>query len=345
MGNPNDSYEGATFANRFLLREDLPGILHSSYAIENFYFTDRLDLFAVVEPGRRALLVDTGHPAMCGTEPLDRIMEDLDVPWENVEVFVTHFHDDHDANLQYVLDRGAGNFYCGPAVPWSEEAREAFLRQTGAVRAGDRAIAEWADILMGRDHFTPEMEERVRQLAEGEVLSIAGYELEVLYTPGHTVEHASLLDRGHGFIFAGDHLLDSAPGLMQFDASGRLLERFFASVRDIRSMRLSTAFMSHCDSFTTTDEVDEFIDGVFAKYEKPLNRVRDLARELGPVTAYDLARAFYAYLPQGMAGEPESRRVRRVAIPFAYLEYLVGCGELDRFEESDGCFVYATARR
>lgn len=344
MTNPIDPYEGASSYNRFLMQEDLPGIFHSSYAIENFYFTDRLDLFAVVEPGRRALLIDTGHPVMCGTEPIDRAVEDNDVPWENVEVFLTHFHDDHDENLLYVLDRGAETFYCGPAVPWTEEAREAFLCQTGAARAGDRAIAGWADNLMGREHFAPQVEKRLQRLPEGTMLSVAGYDLEVLYTPGHTVEHASLLERKQGFLFAGDHLLDSAPGLMQFDASGRLLARFFDSLRDIRGMCLSTAFMSHRDSFTSTEEVNAFIDSVFAKYEKPLARIRELVRELGPVTVYELARAFYSYLPQGLAGEPENRRVRRVAIPFAYLEYLVECGEVLRCEDGDGCFLYEAAR-
>lgn len=339
-----DPYEGVTSANRFLLREDLPGILHSSYAIGNFYFTDRLDLFAVVEPGRRALLIDAGHPAMCGTEPLDRAVEDNDVPWENVEVFLTHFHDDHDSGLGHLIERGAGNVYCGPAVPWTEDAREAFLRQTGALRAGDRALAASADFLMGRDHFPPEIQEHMRQLPEGEVLSIAGYDLEVLYTPGHAVEHASLLDRERGFLFAGDHLIDSAPGLMQFDASSRLLERFFDSLRDIRAMRLSTAFMCHRDSFTSAEDVAGFIDGVFEKYEKPLDRVRGLMRDLGRATVYELAREFYAYLPGGMEAEPESRRVRRVAIPLAYVEYLAGRGELDRAEDDDGCFTYAPRR-
>ena len=69
------------------MQEDLPGVFHSSYAIENFYFTDRLDLFAVVEPGRRALLIDTGHPVMCGTEPIDRAVEDNDVPGRTSKCF------------------------------------------------------------------------------------------------------------------------------------------------------------------------------------------------------------------------------------------------------------------
>ena len=109
-------------------------------------------------------------------------------------------------------------------------------------------------------------------------------------------------------------------------------------------MRLRTAFMSHRDSFTSADEVNAFIDSVFAKYEKPLDRVRGLVRELGPVSVYELARSFYAYLPQGLAGEPENRRVRRVAIPFAYLEYLVEHGEAERHEDGDGCFLYVATR-
>lgn len=59
-------YPEVTYTTNFLLREDLPGIFHSSYAVDNFYFTDRIDEFAVIDPGKKALFVDVGLYDFCG---------------------------------------------------------------------------------------------------------------------------------------------------------------------------------------------------------------------------------------------------------------------------------------
>ena len=53
-------YPEVSYVTNFLLNEDLPGIFHSSFSIDNFYFADRIDEFAVVDPGVSALFVDVG---------------------------------------------------------------------------------------------------------------------------------------------------------------------------------------------------------------------------------------------------------------------------------------------
>ena len=63
------------------LEEIHPHIYHSSYSIEGFPFARRLDWYAVVEPGKRALFIDTGSWELIGTDTLDAAVEQLNLDW------------------------------------------------------------------------------------------------------------------------------------------------------------------------------------------------------------------------------------------------------------------------
>jgi glyoxylase-like metal-dependent hydrolase (beta-lactamase superfamily II) len=52
----------------------------------------------------------------------------------------------------------------------------------------------------------------LEQLRAGQVLGLAGLELEVLHTPGHTPGHCCFLIRREGVLFSGDHLFAGSIG-------------------------------------------------------------------------------------------------------------------------------------
>jgi glyoxylase-like metal-dependent hydrolase (beta-lactamase superfamily II) len=69
-----------------------------------------------------------------------------------------------------------------------------------------------------------------RDLADGEVLTVAGTELTVLHTPGHAPGAVCLYAPGLGALFSGDTLFQGGPG-----ATGRSYSDFptiIASIRD-----------------------------------------------------------------------------------------------------------------
>lgn len=334
-----------TYEAREFLTESKPGIFHSIYDIQNFYFTNRLDLFAVVDPGVKALFFDVGMDALCGTRMLDAIVEQNDLTWDNVEVVVSHFHDDHDDNLAYCISKGLTTAFHGPHIPFSPERSDVFLLRSGALHEQDEAIRPYVNFLINEGRFTPEVAACLQPIEEGHVFQVGDYELEVIYTPGHTPEHISLVDRKNKLLFAGDHILDSAPGLMQFDPDLHLLGRFFESLRDIRAMELETIYMSHHDTLHDVDAIKAFIDAIVARYDKPLSKVTALLEAEGDeLTAYDVARRYYSYLPNGgLEGQPDHLRVRRIAIILGYLEYLAEEGVLVRTLSSDGRFWYRKA--
>ena len=71
------------------------------------------------------------------------------------------------------------------------------------------------------------------------------YHLEVIETPGHTASHLCSIEREKGILFAGDHVLDTAPGIMSFTADVRQLQRFLANLAYLKSLDLERVFMCH----------------------------------------------------------------------------------------------------
>ena len=52
----------------------------------------------------------------------------------------------------------------------------------------------------------------LKRLTDGQVLRMAGLELEVVHTPGHTPGHCCFLNRAEGVLFSGDHLFAGSIG-------------------------------------------------------------------------------------------------------------------------------------
>ena len=70
--------------------------------------------------------------------------------------------------------------------------------------------------LRGMFGMTPpgsyEVPERIDSLEHGQVLDLAGIELEVRHTPGHTPGHCCLLWQDEGVLFSGDQLFAGSVG-------------------------------------------------------------------------------------------------------------------------------------
>ncbi|MFI1800308.1 MBL fold metallo-hydrolase [Streptomyces sp. NPDC020379] len=73
-----------------------------------------------------------------------------------------------------------------------------------------------------------------RELADGQVLSVAGVELTVLHTPGHSPGAVCLYAPALGTVFTGDTLFQGGPG-----ATGRSFSDFPTIIDSIRDRLLS----------------------------------------------------------------------------------------------------------
>lgn len=331
-------YPEVSHVTNFLLHEDLPGIYHSSYAIDNFYFADRIDEFAVIDPGNKALFVDVGMYDMCGVEFLDEALARTDTAWEDAAVFITHSHDDHDGNVEYCLDKGAQRVYMRELPAYDESQTRNFLIRCGVERAGDDEVFFYIERLLKRNGRFEDYEDRISFVKNGDVIEVGDYRFEVIETPGHTATHVCLIEREKHILFAGDHVLDTAPGLMSFAPDIRQLQQFLANLAYLKTLDLECVFMCHREPLIGVDEINAFLEKIIASYDRPINKMQSVLEET-PLTVNELARKYYSYLPS-WDEQPPILRSRRLAIALSYLEYLHDSARAERREAADGALEY-----
>jgi glyoxylase-like metal-dependent hydrolase (beta-lactamase superfamily II) len=138
------------------------------------------------EGSERALIVDPGEEA-------ERILAAVEEMGVTVEaILITHCHFDHIGAVAPVAAATGAPVYCPEIeVP---------------ILADIMAFVPWPG-------FGPyESYDADETLAGGETLELAGLELDVIFTPGHSPGHVTYSVRGEGAIFSGDVLFRGSVG-------------------------------------------------------------------------------------------------------------------------------------
>jgi glyoxylase-like metal-dependent hydrolase (beta-lactamase superfamily II) len=138
------------------------------------------------EDSDRALIVDPGEEA-------PRILAALDELGVTVEaVLVTHCHFDHIGAVAPVAKATGAPVYC----PEME----------APILADIMTYVPWGG-------FGPfESYEADEKVSGGETLELAGLELDVIFTPGHSPGHVTYSVRDEGAVFSGDVLFQGSVG-------------------------------------------------------------------------------------------------------------------------------------
>lgn len=150
----------------------------------------------------RALVVDPGEEA-------PRLLAAIDEIGLTVEaILLTHTHFDHIGAVAPVAHATGAKVYC-PALEV-------------AVLADIMAYVPW-------DGFGPyESYEADHTVSGGERLSLAGFEVDVIFTPGHSVGHVAYSIADQNALFSGDVLFEGSVG--RTDLPGGSWEILSASI-------------------------------------------------------------------------------------------------------------------
>jgi hydroxyacylglutathione hydrolase len=134
----------------------------------------------------KLLIVDPGEEA-------ERILAAVEASGTEVEaILVTHCHFDHIGAVAPVAKATGAPVYC-PEIEVS-------------VLADINSFVPWAE-------FGPfESYEADEVVRGGETLELAGMEIEVVFTPGHSPGHVTYAVRGEPAIFSGDVLFQGSVG-------------------------------------------------------------------------------------------------------------------------------------
>ncbi len=217
----------------------------------------------IVQHAGRAAFVDVGTND--SVPYLLSALRELAIPPAAVEyLLLTHVHLDHAG--------GAG------ALMRSLPNAVAVLHPRGAPHMIDPAkLIAGSKVVYGEERFrrlygdiVPIPAERVRATRDGERLSLAGREFEILHTPGHALHHHVFVDLGPGNIFTGDTFgisyreLDSAAGAFiiptttptQFDP-----DQLCASIDRMVSYAPKAMYLMHYSRVTDVARLAESLQG------------------------------------------------------------------------------------
>lgn len=217
-------------------------------------------------------------------------------------IIVTHSHLDHSPLARALsASCGAPVYGFGP----SETGRSAIMQQL--VTAGMTSGGEGID-----SDFVPDI-----TLADGEILSAAGWQLEVIHTPGHLGNHIALaLDDA---CFTADHVMGWASSLVS-PPDGDLTD-FMTSCARLRARNWRVFYPGHGAAITAPQERLDWLIGHRKSREAEI--LACLAQ--APATPTELARVIYQETPAALLPAAE-RNVFAHLVDLAGRSKVAPCG-------------------
>jgi len=165
-----------------------------------------------------------------------------------------------------------------------------------------------------------ERPQTTRYVRDGEAVRLAGREMWVVHSPGHTLDHICLSDPSEGVLFSGDHVLPTITPHISGLGSGRdpldLFEESLVKVGGMDGVRL--ALPAHGDPFT---DLRGRTEAIRAHHVERLLKLRDLSQDLGPTTVEEFSHHLFRQDHWGPMAEAET---------FAHLEHLRLAGLAER---------------
>jgi len=168
----------------------------------------------------------------------------------------------------------------------------------------------------------------------GEIIRVGEFDLEIIWTPGHSPGHVCLFEPKNRILFSGDHILPSiTPNISYHVQSGdNPLGDYIGALRKLRNLPVDKVLPAHEHVFTDLKgRIDEIIDH-HAKRELEIQKVIDG----GPLNAYEVSSRI-AWNVSGLAWEQFLPLQKRFAVmeTIAHLEFMRWEGKVEKVSKDD----------
>ena len=214
-----------------------------------------------------------------------------------------------------------GGWWGGPA-PWGGRSPMPPL---------SRRLIHGVMRFVGRGMSVPEVTHPVEQ---GDLIRLAGREMFVLHTPGHTPDHFCLHDPEAGVFLAGDHVLPTiTPHISGISTSEDPLLSFFYSLDRVAELPgIRQVLPAHGHPFT---DLKGRAQAIKTHHHERLTRLREISREFGrPASVAEFARKLFRPRSWGAMAESET---------YAHLEHLRHAGKAESHRDRRGVLYYIAA--
>lgn len=290
----------------------------------------------LLRTAERDLLIDTGTSHEASYSVLSRALEELKVDMARTDIFLTHFHIDH-LGLAAALAAPTTRVYLSAPDEVLFRARgEASYRGTMKRRLIEEGFPpEDLEVLARTDaRLIPRaqwpMPEAFETVADGDVLSVGPYTLDVVATPGHTPGHLCLAVRDRDIVFLGDHVLENtSPNMAPFPNEPDSLGDYLTSLEKIDGLGPLRGFMGHgaIDAKAPASRLHDRIAWLLDHHGQRLHEVEAPVAAHPGATGTEIAKTIHWNIPYEHWDEvPIIQRWIIVGETAAHLDHLLAQG-------------------
>jgi len=273
------------FSNIFQIDVPLP---HSPLGHLNSY---------LIKSQEKNLLIDTGLNFPQAFQSLcTGLAEAGTKPRELTEILLTHFHVDHvgliprfkeaSKNIKLLIHKVEAELSKLRSSDFEDygEHMENFLKANGAPPSIAMNLQRFHPAF-----FTPQAYQELASesfpIEDGQEISVGNYNLQVLWTPGHSPGHVCLYEPSLKVLFSGDHLLPTiTPHVAQFMEDTDPLTDYLNSLEKIEKLDVKIVLPAHEETFTNHRErIKQLKDHHEQRLMEIMNRLKH-----GSFTAYML---------------------------------------------------------
>jgi glyoxylase-like metal-dependent hydrolase (beta-lactamase superfamily II) len=249
----------------------------------------------VLEGDNGHILVDSGWDSQEALWALQEGVKGANLKLRDIKkLVITHIHPDHYGlaskmkqicGAQLAIHRRDAEFIFARYKDFADliNRTEALLRRNGVPEEELQELKE-ASLWMNK-YVTPDLPELL--LDDDQTISNGSFELQVLWTPGHSPGHICLYERTKKFLVTGDHILfDTTPHVGLNPQSGdNPLGDYVSSLKKLERLKVTFVLPGHGPVFNA---LGLRIEKILTHHEQRKRAIMQSLRD-GLKTAYQIA--------------------------------------------------------
>lgn len=302
----------------------------------------------LIQGDKGCLLVDTGWNSRGAFQSLKEQLDGLGLTLRDIaRVVITHVHPDHyglaglikqasptrfafhlwekalieERYIEFAqLQNKMGKFLCRHGVP----RQQAGPLEIASMPALDFVTVAWPDeVLYG-----------------GEIISIGDFQLEVLWTPGHSPGHVCLYEPSKKLLFSGDHVLPGITPNVSYNlqSGSNPLGDFINSLNQLRRLPVDLVLPAHEHIF---EGLEDRIQQIVGHHEDRKGEILSTLSE-EPLSAFLIARQLSWHIRDDWDHLDAYHQRSAMTETLAHLEMMRMEGRVERHSR-DGVIRYELA--
>ena len=292
-------------------------------------------------------MIDTGWFTPQSFESLQTGLKNAGINTTDiVTIIITHAHPDHfglAGKVKQLSPRTELLMHCWEAdILESRYVKFADLRDKISTLLRNHGVPSAEQSVLGSasmsalEYVTITFPDHI--LYGGEIISTGIYDLEIIWTPGHSPGHICVYEPQNALLFSGDHILPYiTPNVSYHGQSGdNPLGDYISALHKLENLSISRVLPAHEQIFTT---FRERINQIIEHHDR---RRMQILTVIGkePNNAWDISSQLTWSIPLKWYQFPSFQQRAAVMETIAHLEYLRWEGKVRRIIAENGAIFY-----